>query len=373
MLHDRLKKNYVRWKTAAVECLTADLHWLRGTVQAGFLLFSILLGLQFRAFLKALEDGRLDAAVVRPAAVEGYLPISSLMSLVYFLKTGVANAVHPAGLVIFSLILLLTLLMRRGFCSWICPFGTASEWLYRIGIFLIGKNLRLPRFLDIPLQSLKYLLLGFFLYFIVRMPTQSLHDWIHGPYNRIADVKMYLFFFRLSTTAVIVFAVLVLLSVLIKNFWCRYLCPYGALLGLASAMSPASVKRDADACNGCQHCSRACPNRIAVHRQRRVMSSECTACYTCIQACNKQKALTFSLPGGRITLPATLYGVLTIAAFLFTAQAAQSAGYWHSDTAPATYRMLYHNIQSIEHPRTLINRRSSGPIHQDATERLIKP
>ena len=54
---------------------------------------------------------------------------------------------------------------------------------------------------------------------------------------------------------------LVALSLVVKHLWCRYLCPYGALLGVASLLSPLSVRRDPDVCNDCRACTRACPRR----------------------------------------------------------------------------------------------------------------
>lgn len=330
---------------------TPDAYWLRPAIQTAFVLFSILLGLEFRTFLLALEQPQPAFNAVRPPAVDGYLPISSLMSLVYFVKTGIANTVRPAGLVIFSLILLMTCLLRRGFCSWVCPFGTASEWLHRTGKLLFGRNVNPPWILDVLLRSLKYLLFGFFFYYIVKMPTLALHHWIHGSYNRISDAKMFLFFFNLSATSLVVFGILGVLSMLIKNAWCRYLCPYGALLAIVSVASPTSVKRRPSACNGCGRCSDACPNRIAVHRLRRVSSPECTACYRCVQSCSHRRALRLSLFGSRTALPAVLYGVITVAAFIFAAQTARSLGYWHPDTPLPMYKALYTHIHHIEHPR----------------------
>jgi polyferredoxin len=52
--------------------------------------------------------------------------------------------------------------VKKAFCSWLCPIGTLSESLWMLGRKLFGKNPGLPRWLDYPLRSLKYLLLFFF-------------------------------------------------------------------------------------------------------------------------------------------------------------------------------------------------------------------
>lgn len=353
--------------------------WLRPAVQAGFVIFSILLGLQFHNFVRSLGGPDGSLLEPRPAAVEAYLPISSLMSLVYLAKTGIANRVHPAGLLIFTVTLALALLLRRGFCSWVCPIGTGSEWLHKSGKKFFGRNLTMPKWLDVILRLLKYALLGFFLWAILRMPAVALRQFIYGPYNRIADVKMYLYFVNITATALVVIAVLMLLSVFFKNFLCRYLCPYGALLGLFSVASPCAVRRDTDKCTSCGRCARACPNRIAVDKKITVRSVECTACYNCVEACRVDGALRMGWPRTKARLSPVAYGVITVAAFFFTAQAGRSLGYWQPETPDWAYVSLYSKIAEIEHPRTTArpeNTRSgidaaggqSGPAEKERTE-----
>ena len=63
---------------------------------------------------------------------------------------------------------------------------------------------------------------------------------------------MYYFFARISGFALGVILVLAVLSTLVQNFWCRYLCPYGALLGLLSLASPLGVTRARDTCIDCE-------------------------------------------------------------------------------------------------------------------------
>src|SRR3989442_12428093 len=53
-----------------------------------------------------------------------------------------------------------------------------------------GRNFRLPRWLDIPLRGLKYLLLGLFLYAVASMSVDGIRAFLDGPYGLVADVKM---------------------------------------------------------------------------------------------------------------------------------------------------------------------------------------
>lgn len=317
--------------------------------QLGFLAASTLTGLHFHRFAVSLADEALPL-VARPSEVDAWLPISSFTSLVYLLKSGVANSVHPAGLVIFSVILVLAVVVRRGFCSWVCPVGTLSEWGHRLGRRLFGGTLALPRALDGLLRSVKYLLLAFFFVMIVGLSAESLHAFIHGTYNRACDLKMYALFARPSATTLTVVSVLAALSLVIKNFWCRYLCPYGALLGLASVPSRVAVRRDSAACTGCGRCSRACPSRIDVARAAVVRSPECTACYACVGACPEAEALRFGPKAKHKRLTPLAYAVVTLAALVLLPQAFRALGYWESDSTVADYRRFLATLSEIGHP-----------------------
>jgi len=324
---------------------------IRWAVAAGFLVFTLGIGIQFALFVEQAMRSP-HVSVERPASVEAFLPISSLTSLTYLAKTGVFPTVRPAGLIIFSVTLLLALAIGRGFCSWVCPFGPLSELAWKLGTRILGRNPVIPRGLDIPLRGIKFALLGFFLYVILPLPADALEMFIGGPYNRIADAKMLYFFAPPSRTAIIVLAALVVLSLVFKNVWCRYLCPYGALLGILSLAGPLRVRRDPATCIDCGRCTRACPQRIPVADRTAVRSLECTSCYACIESCPVDGCLSFRTARRRAGLSPLAYGIATVLAFVIAAGAARTAGYWQTDTPIFAYHRLLQRVQGIDHPRT---------------------
>ena len=306
--------------------------------QLGFALGALLTAVQFSRFVGALSQAEPAVRALRPAEVDAWLPISSFMSLVYLVRTGIANTVHPAGLVLFTLILLLAVAMRRGFCSWVCPVGTLSEGVHLAGALVFKRSARMPKPLDLALCSIKYLVLAFFVVMICRMSVTELRAFIYSPYNRLCDLKMYAMFSQPSAVTAGVVAVLGLLSLFYKGFVCRTLCPYGALLGLVSVISPTAVRRDAARCSRCGACSRACPSGLDVHARQTVRSPACTACYGCVNACPQPGALRMGLPGSKRIITPGLYGLLTVAAILFAARAFRAVGYWETDTPREFYR-----------------------------------
>jgi polyferredoxin len=298
------------------------------------------IGARFGRFVRHFETEGAAPFVPRPPGVEGFLPIGALASLKHWLATGVFNATHPAALVLFLTIVGVSLLAKKSFCSWLCPVGTLSEAAWKGGRLLFGSNFTIWRWLDLPLRGLKYLLLLFFVKIILLdMPPAALEGFLTSPYWAVSDVKMLHFFTRPSGTAVAVIAVLGGLSLLYKNFWCRYLCPYGALLGLASLASPFKILRDQDTCNGCGRCRRACPSRLPVDRKRRVASVECTGCLTCTEAC-PQRALAMAPPLLKKPVPGWVFPATVVGLFAAGVGAGMLSGHWQTALTYEDYRQL---------------------------------
>ncbi len=328
--------------------ISLEAQRIRSIVQMGFLFLVLIIGFEFYGFVAYHQSGGQGAYFSRPPGVEAFLPISALISLKYWILSGVLNTIHPSGLVIFLIILILGLLFKKSFCSWVCPVGLFSESLWQLGNKIFGKTITPWRWLDYPLRSLKYLLLVFFLYAIVwQMNIADLELFIYSPYNKVADVKMLLFFMNISEFALWTIGVLVLLSVVIKNFWCRYLCPYGALLGFLSMFSPIKITRNAETCIDCEECTIACPNAIKVHSAKKVISDECTACALCISACPLEDTLALKTSTRSKPIPVWKFGVAVILVFVLGTSLANVTGYWHNSISDSEYQR---RIQEINKP-----------------------
>ncbi|MEY4635489.1 MAG: hypothetical protein RJA55_1287 [Acidobacteriota bacterium] len=324
---------------------------VRHSVQVAFLLLNLWIGVRFYLWVRFYETAGATVYVPRPPGVEGWLPVASLMNLKYLLLTASVPEVHPAGLFLLLAFLAMSLVFRKAFCSWLCPIGTISEWLWQGGREMFGRNFTLPRWADLPLRSLKYILLALFAYAVVSMPVPALSAFLSSPYGLVADVKMLDFFRDAGRLTIQVCLVLVLLSVVTKNFWCRYLCPYGALMGLVSMLSPTRITRDPISCIDCGKCAKACPSLIPVDRLMTVRTPECNGCLTCVTACPVKDALEMRTLGTRrrVTAPRIAIGVAAI--FLALVGYARLAGHWHGNTPEEVFFQLIPNAASFSHPR----------------------
>jgi polyferredoxin len=191
--------------------------------------------------------------------------------------------------------------------------------------------------------------MGLFLYVIAAMSVEQIRAFLSGPYGIVADVKMLNFFRTLTGTGIAVMVLLVVLSLIVKNFWCRYLCPYGGLLGLLALAGPLRIKRDAALCIDCGKCAKACPSALKVDQLVSVASAECTGCLNCVAACPVESALYMSVASRRKVPVWAMAGAMAVL-FLGCVLIARWTGHWETNLPERTYRELVPRANEFEHP-----------------------
>jgi polyferredoxin len=322
---------------------------IRTTVQAAFTLICLFAGYRFYQFyLWAI--GQSQAYVSRPPSVEGFLPISALLGFKRFLLTGKWDEVHPAGLTIFVFALATALLLRKAFCGWICPVGFVSNLAARL-----GRKLRLarelPSWLDPPLLGVKYLLLAFFAYIILwQMDVVMIEGFLNSQYNLVVDARMLLFFLHPAVLTLQVIGVLLIVSLVIRNFWCRYLCPYGALLGLGALLSLLQIRRDASLCINCGKCENICPAAIHITKSRTICHPECIGCAECVEVCPKKDCLSLQTFASKKRLHLYAVPIAVVGLFLIFWMIALVSGHWRTAIPLDLFQRLYPEAAAVGHP-----------------------
>lgn len=178
---------------------------------------------------------------------------------------------------------------------------------------------------------------------------------------------MYYFFAKISRFSLIVISILFVLSIFIRNFWCRYLCPYGALLGLIGLFSPAKIKRDTKSCIDCGLCAKACPSFIKVDRVKTVYSDECSMCLNCVDVCPVANTLEVKtqITGKKVSKKIIALAVVVI--YIVITGIGILTGHWQNKISKNEYLILHKNIDKLGHPTSTkeideLNRTSESKV-----------
>ncbi len=178
---------------------------------------------------------------------------------------------------------ILALFLGRVFCGWICPINFLSSLVDRV-----FKRQGTKDQVVFPLWLIWFSLIGELMFsMIIGAP---LFVFLSPPGLVGREIMMVVFFHTLALEGVIIVVVLAL-NLVTKRFFCRYLCPLGALLALLGARRRLIVKLEPEKCKGCRRCGTVCPLGLAPQRGQ-AQGPYCWNCGTCIDACPHQ-ALTF--------------------------------------------------------------------------------
>ncbi len=185
-------------------------------------------------------------------------------------------ALSYAVIVIFFLPLVTALFFGRIFCSGVCPLGAIQE-------LVVLRPLAVPRRLDRALGWIKWIYLGVALVFAVR-PAET-RDFLICRWDPFVG-----FFRQTGFASVLLFgAGLLALGTVVGRPYCRYLCPYGALLSLASRISWRNVSITPTKELDCGLCVDACP--FGAIEGLRAVRSSCLSCARCYKACPHDRAV----------------------------------------------------------------------------------
>ncbi len=311
----------------------------RKTLQLIMFIYVLGIGLRFYYYYMSLLAGNLN--VTKPAGIEAFLPLSAVLGLKQLLYTGMYDPLHPAALTIFLSILIISAVFKKSFCGYLCPFGFVLEYISENGL-----KLKMPKILHYPLLCVKYYLpFGFLKTVFYSMQVRDVQMFLFSSYNKISDAKMLELLLYPTLKTLIIATIIVFLSFLFRGFFCKYLCPYGALLGILSFLSPFKIRRNEEACIQCKLCAKACPMDIEVYKKKKVYTPECISCQQCINAVPKRNCLNNMTKTRSIN--SLNYTFLVFSLFMALFFIALITGNIHSIITNAEYLELLKRVDSI--------------------------
>jgi polyferredoxin len=231
-----------------------------------------------------LEEAGKAIPVLSSASLHAICPFGGVVSVYQLITTGTyVRKVHSASFILMWIVFVVTLFLGPVFCGWVCPFGSIQEWFGKLGkkIFKRRFNRLIPYKVDRILRYLRYLMLGWVVYMTAVTGTLV-----------FADIDPYFALFNFWTSEVAIGGVIILIAVLVLSLlverpFCKYACPYGAVLGVFNLFRIFKIRRNPSTCINCKACDRTCPMNIPVSTSGAVRHHQCITCLKCTseQAC----------------------------------------------------------------------------------------
>lgn len=299
------------------------INWPRKIMQGG--IFAMIFYLGMRQLMNSKSETDFEA----------YCPFGGLQALGSYLQNQALSCTMTTNQIVMGIVLFLGVLaFSKLFCSFICPVGTASEWFSRMGRKM-KTGLTLAGWPDKVLRLIKYVLLFLTFYFTLR--SNELFCKKYDPYYALTS--------GFGSDVVLLYAAIAILLVIagsffIRLFWCRYICPLGALsnifkfgiffvivvaayvvalrlgmkinfgwplavlcgggylieiLRMKSSLIPVvRITRDEEKCINCGLCTLKCPQAIDVDEITYVKHVDCNMCSDCISVCPVKDTLRVS-------------------------------------------------------------------------------
>lgn len=211
----------------------------------------------------------------------------------------------------FVVILLITMLMGRLYCSTVCPLGLIQDVFSRMR----KKIQKKPRFIELPnYRKTRYTIFiltlicavsgvmlplslldpfslsGKFVNAFVQPLVVLLNNGISAAFAQAGNYNVPPYVYRLHTVdfyliSVILFAAIGYISYQKGRWFCNILCPVGTFLGILARIAPKKIKIDETACKGCGVCERVCKAGCIDTKSHQIDFERCVVCYNCIDVC----------------------------------------------------------------------------------------
>ncbi len=285
------------------------LNWIKAHIPTKRRLIQLYCALLFNANIKGFFTGQIYKGPLKNVCTPGLncysCPGASGACPMGALQNAFSASNKRTPYYVIGIILLYSILFGRMICGFFCPFGLIQEWLYKIKTPKIKKS-RVTR----VLSYLKYVILVFLVVLVPLLymmrdrgipsfckyicPAGVLEGAI-GLLSHIDNQAELLNLGPLFAWKFSLFITIILLCVFISRFFCRFLCPLGALYGLFNRFSILGIKLDKNKCVDCGRCHAKCKVDI-----KYVGDHECINCGECVDVCPTE---AISWRGSKIFLP----------------------------------------------------------------------
>ncbi|QEN05083.1 4Fe-4S binding protein [Thiospirochaeta perfilievii] len=294
-----------------------------------------------------LEESGVSIPLISSASLHAVCPFGGVVSIYeYFVSGSYVKKVHESSFILMFIVFGLAIVLGPVFCGWICPFGTFQEWVSKIGrkVFKKRFNTFIPYKVDKYLRFIRY----FILILVLVKTAQSVEllfaniDPYYALFNIWSD--------EVAITAYIALLVVVILSLFVERPFCKYACPYGALLGITNLFRPAKIKREASTCISCSVCDKKCPMNIPLSNIDVSKDHQCISCMECTSEANCPKADTMTFSIGKRVLSYKNVAIITVSLFIIGIGGSMALNLWKTESSKIPVKFSSGEFEGINNP-----------------------
>jgi uncharacterized protein with FMN-binding domain len=208
-------------------------------------------------------------------------------------------------------VVVITALLGRFFCGWFCAFGTYNDFIHEISKKVFKVKYKVNEKADSVLKYLKYVVLVLIVVLSWTMGSSifsSASPW--DAFGQITDFPQVLSSF---TIGVVLLAMITTGAVFIERFFCRYLCPLGAIFAATPKISIFNISKPGENCGNCRACTNKCSMGMPLYKTDKVRGGECINCLKCVEVCPRKNAQAVLLEE---KIDPAMAGSIAIAAFV---------------------------------------------------------
>jgi len=247
--------------------------WVRRVVQLFFFVLIALISINH-----TLAESGGGIPLLSSASLHSLCPFGGVVTIYQYATVGTfVQKVHESAFVLMAIGFVLAILFGPVFCGWVCPLGTVQEWVAKWGkkLFKRRYNHFVPTGIDKVLRYARYLVLAWVVYITATSGTLIFAD--YDPYFALFNFWSG----EVAWTALVILGLTLGLSLFVERPWCKYACPYGAVLGISNLFRVFKIKRAESTCKADGACTIMCPMNIPVDTVKTVRDHQCISCLEC--------------------------------------------------------------------------------------------